>query len=233
MKTAGGHRVPVPGRRLQSPGAPDEDTEGGFRHGGWQLPYSDDCSARRRRGHGRHRRPAVRAEDVREDGCLLAERAERTTRTAQHLNAAEIRGVEDPGGVDWQNYDAARRRRRRASRQPEGAIRQQHLGSRQRQPRTDADAERPRRRVLRSAVYPIVLGSGKRLFPEDDQVRSCGSSTEADDHRGACWLDLRARSLSGSASGPIWIHLTIVGVAASLTVFWVAIELKALTSSSA
>ena len=27
---------------MQAPGAPDEDTEGGFQHGGWQRPYSDD-----------------------------------------------------------------------------------------------------------------------------------------------------------------------------------------------
>ncbi|MGH8969555.1 MAG: dihydrofolate reductase family protein [Actinomycetes bacterium] len=27
---------------MQSPGAPDEDTEGGFRHGGWQRPYFDE-----------------------------------------------------------------------------------------------------------------------------------------------------------------------------------------------
>jgi hypothetical protein len=26
----------------QGPGAPDEDTEGGFRHCGWQMPYADD-----------------------------------------------------------------------------------------------------------------------------------------------------------------------------------------------
>jgi len=26
----------------QGPGAPDEDREGGFEHGGWQLPYFDD-----------------------------------------------------------------------------------------------------------------------------------------------------------------------------------------------
>ena len=27
---------------MQAPGSPDEDTEGGFAHGGWQRPYVDD-----------------------------------------------------------------------------------------------------------------------------------------------------------------------------------------------
>jgi dihydrofolate reductase len=27
---------------MQAPGDPEEDTEGGFRHGGWQQPYFDD-----------------------------------------------------------------------------------------------------------------------------------------------------------------------------------------------
>ena len=27
---------------MQAPGDPDEDTEGGFQHGGWQRPYFDD-----------------------------------------------------------------------------------------------------------------------------------------------------------------------------------------------
>jgi dihydrofolate reductase len=30
---------------MQAPGAPDEDTEGGFRHGDWQRPYFDDVLA--------------------------------------------------------------------------------------------------------------------------------------------------------------------------------------------
>src|SRR5918999_4705866 len=29
---------------VQAPGAPDEDTTGGFKHGGWHLPYFDDLS---------------------------------------------------------------------------------------------------------------------------------------------------------------------------------------------
>jgi dihydrofolate reductase len=31
---------------VQAPGAPDEDTSGGFRHGGWHLRYFDDPSQR-------------------------------------------------------------------------------------------------------------------------------------------------------------------------------------------
>jgi dihydrofolate reductase len=31
---------------MQAPGGPDEDREGGFTHGGWQAPYSDDVMGR-------------------------------------------------------------------------------------------------------------------------------------------------------------------------------------------
>jgi dihydrofolate reductase len=31
---------------MQAPGDPDEDREGGFQHGGWQIPYFDDDFAK-------------------------------------------------------------------------------------------------------------------------------------------------------------------------------------------
>ena len=31
---------------MQAPGGPDEDREGGFSHGGWQAPYEDDVMGR-------------------------------------------------------------------------------------------------------------------------------------------------------------------------------------------
>lgn len=31
---------------MQAPGSPDEDTRGGFAHGGWAMPYFDDPFAR-------------------------------------------------------------------------------------------------------------------------------------------------------------------------------------------
>ena len=32
---------------MQAPGGPDEDAEGGFSHGGWQAPYTDELMGRR------------------------------------------------------------------------------------------------------------------------------------------------------------------------------------------
>lgn len=32
---------------MQAPGGPDEDAEGGFLHGGWQAPYTDELMGRR------------------------------------------------------------------------------------------------------------------------------------------------------------------------------------------
>jgi dihydrofolate reductase len=31
---------------MQAPGGPDEDRDGGFRHGGWQAPYTDEAVGR-------------------------------------------------------------------------------------------------------------------------------------------------------------------------------------------
>ena len=32
---------------IQAPGLPEEDTRGGFAHGGWAAPYNDDVMGRK------------------------------------------------------------------------------------------------------------------------------------------------------------------------------------------
>ena len=41
---------------MQSPAAPDEDTRGGFKHGGWAMPYNDEVKGKKMgEGMSRHR----------------------------------------------------------------------------------------------------------------------------------------------------------------------------------
>jgi hypothetical protein len=61
---------------MQAPGDPEEDTEGGFRHGGWQRPYFDDVLGESA-DEGMASTDAFRAEDLREDGRFLADGAGR------------------------------------------------------------------------------------------------------------------------------------------------------------
>ena len=58
----------------QAPGGPEEDTEGGFAFGGWQVPVSDDVVGEQVVArHGGPRRAAARPEDLRHLRRLLAD----------------------------------------------------------------------------------------------------------------------------------------------------------------
>ncbi len=156
---------------MQAPGAPDEDTEGGFRHGGWQRPYFDDVLG------------ATAAEGMAATDAYLFGRktydkmaahwptAPDDDPYARHLNTTpKYVASTTLQRVEWQNSTLI-----------EGDV-------------ADAVAElkeQPGRNivVLGSgqlvqtliehdlvdeyflAVFPIVLGSGKRLFREADRAR--------------------------------------------------------------
>ena len=156
---------------MQAPGAADEDTEGGFRHGGWQRPYFDDVLG------------ATAAEGMAATGAYLFGRktyeqmatywptAPEDDPYAQHLNATQkyvaSRTLRD---LEWQNSTLIG-----------GDVAEEVIKLKDRPGKNIA--------VLGSgdlvqtlikndlvdeyflAVFPIVLGSGKRLFRESDDVR--------------------------------------------------------------
>jgi len=156
---------------LQAPGAPDEDTEGGFRHGGWQRPYSDDVLA------------TAAAEGMAETDAYLFGRktyekmaafwptAAADDPYARHLNAApKYVASRTLQRVDWQNStliegDVAVAVTR-LKEQPGRNI--AVLGSGK---LVETLAEHDLVDEYFLAVYPIVLGGGKRLFREYDDAK--------------------------------------------------------------
>jgi dihydrofolate reductase len=156
---------------MQAPGSPEEDTEGGFRHGGWQRPYFDDVMG------------ASAAEGMAETDTYLFGRktyqgmasywptAPADDPFAKHLNHTPkyvaSRTLTD---LSWQGStlidgDVAGRVARLKD-QPGGNI--AVLGSGelvQTLIRNDLVD------VYSLTVSPILLGSGKRLFRDDDDLR--------------------------------------------------------------
>jgi dihydrofolate reductase len=157
---------------MQAPGAPDEDTEGGFQHGGWQRPYFDEVLG------------ATAAEGMAETDAYLFGRKTYEKMAAYWPTAPE----DDPYGrhmnstpkyvasrtlrdVEWQNSTLIK-----------GDVAEE-VASLKEQPRKNIAVlgsgdlvqtllEHDLVDEFFLAVYPIVLGSGKRLFRDSDQVRT-------------------------------------------------------------
>jgi dihydrofolate reductase len=156
---------------MQAPGAADEDTEGGFQHGGWQRPYFDDVLG------------ATAAEGMAETDAYLFGRKTYEKMAAYWPTAPE----DDPYGRHMNStpkYVASRTLQDvewRNSTLIEGDVAQEVARLKEQPGKNIA--------VLGSgdlvqtllehdlvdefflAVYPLVLGSGKRLFRDSDQVR--------------------------------------------------------------
>jgi dihydrofolate reductase len=154
----------------QGPGAPDEDREGGFEHGGWQLPYFDDVMGEAA-AEGMSKVDAhLFGRKTYENMAAYWPNAPSDDPFAKHLNdVRKYVASTTLESAEWQNTTILR----------------------------DVAAEVPKLKeapgkdiaVLGSgnlvktlmlhdlvdeftlSVFPIVLGGGKRLFPDDDQVR--------------------------------------------------------------
>jgi dihydrofolate reductase len=151
---------------MQAPGRPDEDTRGGFAHGGWAVPYGDEVMAR------------VAAEGMAEAGPLLLGR-----RTYEDFHGFWPRQAANPftealdraeklvasttlrGPLPWRN-----------SRLLEGDA-AEAVAALKRQPGQDLTVlgsgelvQSLRRRDLVDRyvlqIHPLVLGTGRRLFPD-------------------------------------------------------------------
>jgi len=155
---------------MQAPGDPDEDTEGGFRHGGWQRPYFDDVL-------GAAAAEGMAATDAHLFGRKTYEIMAAYWPTApsddpftEHLNnASKYVASRTLSSVEWQNStliegDVAEEVAKLKD-QPGGNI--AVLGSGdlvQTLMKNDLIDE------YSLTVSPIVLGSGKRLFRDRDQL---------------------------------------------------------------
>jgi dihydrofolate reductase len=157
---------------MQAPGAPDEDTEGGFRHGGWQRPYFDDVL-------GASAAEGMAATDAYLFGRKTYQKmaaywpnAPEDDPYAQHLNATpKYVASRTLSSLDWQNSTlidgdvAAEVATLKA--QPGGNI--AVLGSGE-LVQTLIENDLVDEYFL--AVFPILLGNGKRLFRDADRARN-------------------------------------------------------------
>jgi dihydrofolate reductase len=156
---------------MQGPGSPQEDTEGGFRHGGWQRPYFDEVL-------GASAAEGMAATDSYLLGRKTYEKMAAYWPTApdddpyaQHLNSTpKYVASRTLQSVEWENSsliegDAAEEVAKLKD-QPGKNI--AVLGSGD-LVQTLIEHELVDEYFL--AVCPIVLGSGKRLFREADEAR--------------------------------------------------------------
>ena len=165
----------------QAPGGPSEDDEGGFRHGGWSFPYADGDSG------------AVIVEWITKAGAFLLGRktydifvsywpkvTDPADPIASRLNALPkyvVSGSKRP--LDWHNSHLVTgdvlAEIAKLKRLPGGELQVHGSGNLVRTLIRHGLADE-----YQLLVYPVILGTGKRLFPDGDiaaALRLTGSKT--------------------------------------------------------
>jgi dihydrofolate reductase len=156
---------------MQSLGGPDEDTEGGFRHGGWSQPYMDDVLMS-------SSLQGIRSTDAYLFGRRTYEKFIAYWPTqpdenpmAAHLNATpKYVASRTLDRVDWRNaqllQDAVPDAVRALKAQDGGSIAVLGSGA-----LVKTLFEHDLVDELRLFVHPLIIGSGKRLFPASPEMR--------------------------------------------------------------
>jgi dihydrofolate reductase len=179
---------------VQAPGGPDEDTDGGFAHGGWSMPFFDPEAM-----------PAMLADAMSTTEALLFGR--RTWRVmadawparagdpfADHMNSipkyVASRTLTE-ADIDWTNTTLLR---------GEDAL--DHIAALRATQGGDlgvmGSSDLVRQLVgaglfdeLRLMIEPVILGGGKRLFPDDGTARTLELVTSSTTHTGVQLCVLR------------------------------------------
>jgi dihydrofolate reductase len=155
---------------MQAPGRPDEDTRGGFQHGGWAGPYSDEAMGK------------AAAESMAQTGALLFGRRTyedfakvwpdaKDNPFTEVLNNSQkyvvSRSLKEP--LPWQNSTLLR---------GDGAFSVSKLRAQTGKDIVILGSGELIRSLLRRelidqltlVIHPLVLGSGRRLFAEDGDL---------------------------------------------------------------
>jgi dihydrofolate reductase len=156
---------------MQSLGGPEEDTEGGFRHGGWSQPYMDDVLMS-------SSLQGIRSTDAYLFGRRTYEKFIAYWPTqpdenpmAAHLNATpKYVASRTLDRVDWRNAQllqgAVPDAVRALKAQDGGSIAVLGSGA-----LVKTLFEHELVDELRLFVHPLIIGSGKRLFPASPEMR--------------------------------------------------------------
>jgi len=156
----------------QAPGDPNEDIEGGFRHGGWQRPYFDDVLGTAAAGGMSETDAHLFGRKTYEIMAGYWPTAPADDPYGRHLNSVQkyvaSRTLQK---VEWQNStllqgDVAEQVAK-LKEQPGKNIAVLGSGN-----LVQTLIEHDLVDEYSLAVYPIVLGSGKKLFPDSDRTRS-------------------------------------------------------------
>ena len=156
---------------MQSPGDPAEDTEGGFRHGGWQRQYFDDVLGERTVKSMADTDAYVFGRKTYEKMASYWPTAPDDDPYARHLNSTpKYVASRTLDTVDWENSELIEgdvvEAVRTLKEQPGGNI--AVLGSGE---LVQALIAHDLVDEYYLVVFPIVLGGGKRLFRDTGEVR--------------------------------------------------------------
>ena len=151
---------------MQAPGRPDEDTRGGFEHGGWALPYNDEVMGKVLADNMAGAGPLVLGRRTYEDfygfwpkqtGNPFTEVLDSTRKYVASTTLAEPLPWRNSRLLDGYAADAVAELRRRPGK--DLVV----LGS-------GELVQSLRRRDLVDEyvllIHPLVLGTGRRLFPD-------------------------------------------------------------------